>query len=140
MSVFLPVLRSMVTATAFQILVSNNAPIKAIVDNAIVTLEVRGVGGDKPLGSRVFRCHCWSLFQGVLPAAVEDAPTIVITAHYDSFGLAPVSHTTRDKTPCQDFFEMAFFAKSAPPPVFIYAGHSGFRTEPTRTAAASPSS
>lgn len=45
MSVFLPVLRSMVTATAFQILVSNNAPIKAIVDNAIVTLEVRGVGG-----------------------------------------------------------------------------------------------
>lgn len=43
MFVFLPVLRSMVTATAFQILVSNNAPIKAIMDNAIVTLEVRGV-------------------------------------------------------------------------------------------------
>lgn len=43
--VFLPVLRSMVTATAYQILVSNNAPIKAISDNAIVTLEVRGVGG-----------------------------------------------------------------------------------------------
>lgn len=43
MFVFLPVLRSMVTATAFQILVSNNAPIKAIIDNAIVTLEVRGV-------------------------------------------------------------------------------------------------
>lgn len=38
--VFLAVLRSMVTATAFQILVSNNAPIKAITDNAIVTLEV----------------------------------------------------------------------------------------------------
>lgn len=38
---FLPVLRSMVTATAFQILVSNNAPIKAITDNAVVTLEVR---------------------------------------------------------------------------------------------------
>lgn len=35
------VLRSMVTATAFQILVSNNAPIKAITDNTIVTLEVR---------------------------------------------------------------------------------------------------
>lgn len=31
----------MVTATAFQILVSNNAPIKAITDNTIVTLEVR---------------------------------------------------------------------------------------------------
>ncbi len=36
----LSVLRSMVTATAFQILVSNNAPIKAITDNTIVTLEV----------------------------------------------------------------------------------------------------
>lgn len=34
------VLRSMVTATAFQILVSNNSPIKAITDNAIITLEV----------------------------------------------------------------------------------------------------
>lgn len=30
----------MVTATAFQILVSNNVPIKPITDNAIVTLEV----------------------------------------------------------------------------------------------------
>lgn len=38
---FLPVLRSMVTATAFQIFVSNNDPIKAITDNTIVTLEVR---------------------------------------------------------------------------------------------------
>ncbi|XP_074416281.1 LOW QUALITY PROTEIN: nicalin-1 [Sinocyclocheilus rhinocerous] len=28
-------------------------------------------------------------FKGVLPGAVEDPPTIVITAHYDSFGLAP---------------------------------------------------
>lgn len=37
----LAVLRSMITATAFQILVSNNAPIKAITDNAVVTLEVR---------------------------------------------------------------------------------------------------
>uniref|UniRef100_A0A3Q4BBY7 BOS complex subunit NCLN n=1 Tax=Mola mola TaxID=94237 RepID=A0A3Q4BBY7_MOLML len=60
-------LRSMVTATAFQILVSNNAPIQAVTDNTIVTLE----------------------FQGVLPGAVEDAPTVVIAAHYDSFGLAP---------------------------------------------------
>ncbi|XP_041836734.1 nicalin-1 [Melanotaenia boesemani] len=64
-SIFVRVLRSMVTATAFQILVSNNAPIKAITDNAIVTLE------------------------GVLPGAGEDAPTIVLTAHYDSYGLAP---------------------------------------------------
>lgn len=31
----------MVTATAFQMLVSNNAPIKTIPDNSIVTLEVR---------------------------------------------------------------------------------------------------
>lgn len=31
----------MVTATAFQIFVSNNDPIKAITDNTIVTLEVR---------------------------------------------------------------------------------------------------
>uniref|UniRef100_A0A3P9IVC7 BOS complex subunit NCLN n=1 Tax=Oryzias latipes TaxID=8090 RepID=A0A3P9IVC7_ORYLA len=64
-SIFVRVLRSIVTATAFQILVSNNAPIKAITDNAIVTLE------------------------GVLPGAGEDAPTIVITAYYDSYGLAP---------------------------------------------------
>uniref|UniRef100_A0A3B5AVY7 Nicalin n=1 Tax=Stegastes partitus TaxID=144197 RepID=A0A3B5AVY7_9TELE len=64
-SIFVRVLRSMVTATAFQILVSNNAPIKAITDNAIVTLE------------------------GVLPGTGEDIPTIVITAHYDSYGLAP---------------------------------------------------
>ncbi|XP_076604691.1 BOS complex subunit ncln [Chaetodon auriga] len=64
-SIFIRVLRSMVTATAFQILVSNNVPIKAITDNNLVTLE------------------------GVLPGAGEDAPTIVITAHYDSYGLAP---------------------------------------------------
>lgn len=31
-------------------------------------------------------------FKGVLPGAGEDPPTIVITAHYDTFGLAPVSH------------------------------------------------
>uniref|UniRef100_A0AAX7UKI0 BOS complex subunit NCLN n=1 Tax=Astatotilapia calliptera TaxID=8154 RepID=A0AAX7UKI0_ASTCA len=64
-SIFVRVLRSMVTATAFQILVINNAPIKATTDNAIITLE------------------------GVLLGAVEDAPTIVIAAHYDSYGLAP---------------------------------------------------
>ncbi|XP_028262524.1 nicalin-1 [Parambassis ranga] len=64
-SIFVRVLRSMVTATAFQILVSNNSPIKAITDNAIITLE------------------------GALPGAGEDAPTIVITAHYDTYGLAP---------------------------------------------------
>ncbi|XP_029908272.1 nicalin-1 [Myripristis murdjan] len=68
-SIFIRVLRSMVTATAFQILVSNNSPIKAITDNTVVTLE------------------------GVLPGAGEDPPTIVITAHYDSYGLAPwLSH------------------------------------------------
>ncbi|XP_066502507.1 nicalin-1-like [Hoplias malabaricus] len=64
-SILVRVLRSMVTATAFQILVSNNSPIKAITDTSIVTLE------------------------GVLPGIGEDPPTIVITAHYDSFGLAP---------------------------------------------------
>ncbi|XP_068171464.1 nicalin-1-like [Antennarius striatus] len=64
-SIFIRVLRSMVTATAFQILVSTNVPIKAITDNTIVTLE------------------------GVLPGAEEDSPTIVIAAHYDSYGLAP---------------------------------------------------
>ncbi|KAM3622057.1 uncharacterized protein V6R79_019858 [Siganus canaliculatus] len=64
-SIFIRVLRSMVTATAFQILVSNNAAIKAITDNNVVSLE------------------------GVLLGAGEDAPTIVITAHYDSYGLAP---------------------------------------------------
>ncbi|XP_070706275.1 BOS complex subunit ncln [Pempheris klunzingeri] len=64
-SIFIRVLRSMVTATAFQILVSNNVPIKAGTDTTIVTLE------------------------GVLPGTGEDIPTIVITAHYDSYGLAP---------------------------------------------------
>uniref|UniRef100_A0A668U6P4 BOS complex subunit NCLN n=1 Tax=Oreochromis aureus TaxID=47969 RepID=A0A668U6P4_OREAU len=34
--------------------------------------------------------YAWGcLFQGVLLGAVEDAPTIVIAAHYDSYGLAP---------------------------------------------------
>ncbi|KAG8007484.1 Nicalin-1 [Nibea albiflora] len=65
-SIFIRVLRSMVTATAFQILVSNNVPIKPIADTTLVTLE------------------------GVLPGTGEDTPTIVITAHYDSYGLAPV--------------------------------------------------
>ncbi|XP_053334639.1 nicalin-1-like isoform X2 [Clarias gariepinus] len=64
-SILIRVLRSMVTTTAFQILVNNNSPIKAITDNSIITLE------------------------GVLPGVGEEPPTIVITAHYDSFGLAP---------------------------------------------------
>ncbi|KAM9859941.1 BOS complex subunit ncln [Aulostomus maculatus] len=64
-SIFIRVLRSMITATAFQIFVSNNVPIKAITDNTIITLE------------------------GVLPGAGEDVPTIVVTAHYDSYGLSP---------------------------------------------------
>ncbi|XP_060791495.1 nicalin-1-like [Neoarius graeffei] len=64
-SILIRVLRSMVTTTAFQILVNNNSPIKAITDNSIITLE------------------------GVLPGVGDDPPTIVITAHYDSFGLAP---------------------------------------------------
>ncbi|XP_042366984.1 nicalin-1-like [Plectropomus leopardus] len=64
-SIFVRVLRSMVTATAFQILVSNNAAIRGITDNTIIALE------------------------GVLPGTGEDAPTIAITAHYDSYGLAP---------------------------------------------------
>ncbi|XP_058614616.1 nicalin-1-like [Onychostoma macrolepis] len=64
-SVLVRVLRSIITTTSFQILVSNNSPIKPITDTTIITLE------------------------GVLPGAGEDPPTIVITAHYDSFGLAP---------------------------------------------------
>lgn len=40
-------------------------------------------------GSVIYAWGC--LFQGVLLGAVEDAPTIVIAAHYDSYGLAPVS-------------------------------------------------
>uniref|UniRef100_A0A8C2X578 BOS complex subunit NCLN n=1 Tax=Cyclopterus lumpus TaxID=8103 RepID=A0A8C2X578_CYCLU len=55
-----------VRATAFQILVSNNGPIKAL----------RSITGD-------------ASFKGVLPGVGEDAPTVVITAHYDSYGLAP---------------------------------------------------
>ncbi|KAF7696743.1 hypothetical protein HF521_005161 [Silurus meridionalis] len=64
-SILIRVLCSMVTTTAFQILVSNNSPIKAITDSSIITLE------------------------GVLPGLREDSPTILITAHYDSIGLAP---------------------------------------------------
>ncbi|XP_059382053.1 nicalin-1-like [Carassius carassius] len=64
-SVLVRVLCSIITTTAFQILANNNSPIKPITDTTIITLE------------------------GVLPGAGEDPPTIVITAHYDSFGLAP---------------------------------------------------
>lgn len=53
------VLRSMVTATAFQILVSNNAPIKAITDNAVVTLEVR------PPTHRRGVSHIWTMSSGL---------------------------------------------------------------------------
>lgn len=35
----------MVTATAFQMFVSNNAPVKAVTDTTIVTLEVRALLG-----------------------------------------------------------------------------------------------
>ncbi|KAK1901460.1 Nicalin-1 [Dissostichus eleginoides] len=65
LSIFVRVLRSMVTATAFQMSLSNTAAIKSSTDTTFTTLE------------------------GVLPGAEEDAPTIVITAHYDSYGLAP---------------------------------------------------
>ncbi|XP_051956733.1 nicalin-1-like [Xyrauchen texanus] len=64
-SALVRVLRSIVSATAFQILVSNNSPINQVTDTTIITLE------------------------GVLLGAGEDQPTIVITAHYDTFGLAP---------------------------------------------------
>ncbi|KAM3877926.1 BOS complex subunit ncln [Diretmus argenteus] len=68
-SILVRVLRSMVTATGFQILVSSTSPIKPITNNTIVALE------------------------GMLPGAGDDLPTIVITAHYDSYGLAPwLSH------------------------------------------------
>ncbi|XP_072315615.1 BOS complex subunit NCLN, partial [Eucyclogobius newberryi] len=69
-SIFIRVLRSMVTSTSFQILVNNNnnnnnnSPIKAS-DTTVTTLE------------------------GVLLGAGDDPQTIVITAHYDSFGLTP---------------------------------------------------
>lgn len=43
-------------------------------------------------GSVIYAWGC--LFQGVL-GAVEDAPTIVIAAHYDSYGLAPVSQIVK---------------------------------------------
>ena len=84
----------MITATAFQILVSNNAPIKPITDTSISTLEV-SVGPDEFSLWLILSwslCNWWCVFQGVLPGAGEDVPTIVITAHYDSYGLAPVSH------------------------------------------------
>lgn len=54
---FSPVLRSMVTATAFQILVSNNAAIKAVTDNTVVTLEVRAVRGDRGYNPRLMQLN-----------------------------------------------------------------------------------
>ncbi|KAK3524138.1 hypothetical protein QTP70_018028 [Hemibagrus guttatus] len=74
-SILIRVVRSMVTTTAFQILVNNNSPIKSITDSSIITLESES---EKFLYSK-----------GVLPGVGEDPATIVITAHYDSFGLAP---------------------------------------------------
>nr|XP_015217074.1 PREDICTED: nicalin-1-like isoform X1 [Lepisosteus oculatus]XP_015217082.1 PREDICTED: nicalin-1-like isoform X1 [Lepisosteus oculatus] len=61
----LQVLSSMVTANGFQIFVGSDFPIKPISDTAFITLE------------------------GVLFGTGEDLPTVVITAHYDSFGIAP---------------------------------------------------
>lgn len=49
----LTVLRSMVTATAFQILVINNAPIKATTDNAIITLEVSLGPNNSPIRNKI---------------------------------------------------------------------------------------
>ncbi|MFT7798825.1 nicalin-1-like [Arapaima gigas] len=59
------VFTSMLTTSGYQILVSNISPVKPVTDTSIITLE------------------------GVLPGAGEDPPTIVVTAHYDSFGLSP---------------------------------------------------
>ncbi|KAJ3615386.1 hypothetical protein NHX12_017258 [Muraenolepis orangiensis] len=68
-SILVRVLRSMVTAMGFQILVGTNSAAKPNTDAALVTLE------------------------GVLPGAGVDPPTVVISAHYDSYGLAPwLSH------------------------------------------------
>lgn len=47
----------MVTATAFQILVSNNAAIKAVTDNTVVTLEVRAVRGDRGYNPRLMQLN-----------------------------------------------------------------------------------
>lgn len=95
----LAVLRSMITATAFQILVSNNAPIKAVTDTSVATLEVSVEPDEFRLVLGLSLCNCWCVFQGVLPGAGDDVPTIVITAHYDSYGLAPVSHMRMIKHP-----------------------------------------
>uniref|UniRef100_A0AAV2M5H2 BOS complex subunit NCLN n=1 Tax=Knipowitschia caucasica TaxID=637954 RepID=A0AAV2M5H2_KNICA len=59
------VFRSLVTSTSFQVIVSNNGPIRPTKETTVYSLE------------------------GCLHGAGEDPPTIVITAHYDSFGLAP---------------------------------------------------
>lgn len=123
----------MVTATAFQILV-NNAPIKPVTDSSVVTLEVSQLICDQP--SVLHRVTGDVLFQGVLPGAGEDLPTIVIAAHYDSYGLAPVSNT---KT---NFSHIKIISKALPcrsSCVRICVQHSGCRTEQTLMAAGSPS-
>ncbi|KAF3856001.1 hypothetical protein F7725_016724 [Dissostichus mawsoni] len=62
LSIFVRVLRSMVTATAFQMSLSNTAAIKSSTDSTFTTLE------------------------GVLPGAEEDAPTIWLSYGADSNG------------------------------------------------------
>lgn len=89
---------------------------------------------------------CRWLFQGVLPGTGEDAPTIVIAAHYDSFGLAPVSGTQirqeRERAGDESLGVgatvslLCFFSRTPG----VGPRDSGCRMEPTPTEAASPSS
>ncbi|MBN3298869.1 NCLN protein, partial [Amia calva] len=64
-SSLLQVLFSAVTASGFQMLAGRDVPIKPISDTSFITLE------------------------GTLAGPQEEPQTIVIAAHYDSFGIAP---------------------------------------------------
>lgn len=123
----------MITATAFQIFVSNNSPIKGTTDTTLVTLEVSVGAEDLTLWLLVSSalCHFWPVSQGVLPGAGDDVPTIVITAHYDSYGLAPVGYTEQQH-------ESVRF-NSATTGLIVSFHPSGCPTERTLMAAVSPS-
>lgn len=61
----------MVTATAFQILVSNNAPVKAVIDNAIITLEV-SVGLNKsPQRTKIDKIFTFQAVSTLLVIALQ---------------------------------------------------------------------
>lgn len=75
----------------------------------------------------------------MLPGIGEDAPTIVLTAHYDSFGLVPVSHIkmiSENKGSYKIYLETTIFVLRCP---FVVVYDSGCPSERILMEAESPS-